>query len=163
MPERSLNTERFIATLMVMATLWSGCESALDEVDSAPPEAETSEVLGDTYTEGLEKRGDAELIRVALTTSTPTLKYAGAYTWLISISDDEGGAITGAEVVAVPTMPTHGHGTFPTMTLGDEVDPGRYQLVDMDLFMAGLWRIAIEVQWGEGAVDTVQYEFDLEG
>ena len=65
MPERSLNTERFIATLMVMATLWSGCESALDEVDSAPPEAETSEVLGDTYTEGLEKRGDAELIRVA--------------------------------------------------------------------------------------------------
>jgi hypothetical protein len=160
---KSSNILGVIAILMVTTTLCAGCDSASETLVQADPEPATTEALGDTYLDGLDKDGDAQLMRLELTTSSPEPKYTGNYTWTLSVFDVEENPIAGAEVIAEPTMPAHGHGTFPKVTLGDEVEPGRYELVDMDLFMPGLWRISVEVRWGSDSVDTSHFEFDLQG
>ena len=62
-------------------------------------------------------------------------------------------------------MPAHGHGTSPQFTDGVESTetPGTYSLSDMDLFMAGVWMIAIEMSTPEGVADEVVFHFMLEG
>ena len=134
-----------------------------DHGDQTGTPAAQESPLGDVYEVGLEKTGELGLVTATLTTSVPAPKYTGEYTWTVAIVDDEGSPITGAEVVAVPTMPSHGHGTYPATTLGVENEPGQYELLKMNLFMAGLWQVDIEITWGEELTDTVRFEFDLEG
>ncbi len=109
------------------------------------------------------ERGQKGLIEVELTESTPSLKYVGMYTWRMTLRDTEGALINNAELVAEPTMPTHGHGTFPPYTPGSFDGEGTYWLVDMDLFMPGTWHIDIEVTWDGDKSDSLTYIIDLEG
>ena len=159
---------RLALNLSVIAWALVGAQSCGDAVEhehsdqTSSPAAEES-ALGDVYEVGLEKSGVQGLVTATLTTSAPIPKYTGEYTWTVTIVDDEGSPITGAEVVAIPTMPSHGHGTFPANTLGVENEPGQYELLKMNLFMAGLWQVDIEITWGEELTDTVRFEFDLEG
>ena len=118
---------------------------------------------GDTYVVGLEKSGQAGLITVRLQESTPSPRDTGFYTWTIDIVDASGAPVTGATVQAEPTMPDHGHGTNPKYTDAVEGDPGTYQLTEMNLFMEGIWNVAIRITMTGGEEDQVEYNFFLEG
>jgi len=117
----------------------------------------------DEYYTGLEKTSDAGLFIVRLLESSPIPQDTDIYTWRILVVDAAGAPVLGSEVVAEPTMPAHGHGTFPPTTVAEEqVENGRYELKDMDLFMPGIWRVEIRIEAG-GVTDWVEYHFDLEG
>lgn len=117
----------------------------------------------DTYWVGLEKAGAEGNFTIRLMKSSPIPQDLTLYTWEIEVLDGAGEPVTGASVEAEPRMPAHGHGTFPPVTPATALDQaGRYQLLEMDLFMAGIWRVEIRVTHGE-LTDSVNYFFDLEG
>jgi hypothetical protein len=60
-------------------------------------------------------------------------------------------------------MPEHGHGTFPRTTDGvPNGQPGQFTLSDLDLFMAGTWKVELRIAAGDLS-DTVFYYFTLDG
>ena len=115
----------------------------------------------DTYVAGLAKVG--EIYTVSLIESQPIPKDTGLYTWVVELSDAGGDPVIGATIVAEPTMPDHGHGTFPPTTEAIALEtPGHYELTDMDLFMPGVWQVEIFIDVDDDS-DGVIYNFDLEG
>ena len=132
---------------------------------------EVAPSLGDAYAPGLQKEDNG--LTVALSLSTPEPKYVGKYTWTLTLSAPAFGEtppVPWADVIATPTMPAHGHGTFPLTTLASRVSEGVYELHEMDLFMAGLWQVDIAVTWEdphgryeEFQESQVTFEFDLDG
>ena len=154
--------------LVALLSLLLGCDSSTEPSGDGGtnqggdnPPAGSAPLDGvDTYVAGLEKPGD--MFTVRLVTSTPVPKDTGLYTWEVQVLDADMAPICDAEVVAEPTMPAHGHGTFPETTAGVPSDDCGYQFPDMDLFMPGVWQIEVRVTAG-GDEDTVFYNFDLEG
>jgi hypothetical protein len=81
----------------------------------------------------------------------------------MEVRDAQGQPISDATLEAEPFMPEHGHGTFPRVTEGVACgEPGQFTLSDLDLFMAGTWKIELRVSAGELS-DTVFYYFTLGG
>ena len=111
---------------------------------------------------GLAKDGVHGVLRVRLMESDPIPEYTDMYTWSLEVVDLDGQPITGATIIAEPRMLFHDHGTFPPFTEAVESPEGGYQLVDMDLFMPGVWHIMIRITTADGD-DEVAYDFDLEG
>ncbi|MBR56693.1 MAG: hypothetical protein CMH54_01400 [Myxococcales bacterium] len=154
--------------LVVIAVLLAcGGTDAPGEDVSGSPDGMTGHDMAshspvDTYVAGLEKSGVNGLVHVRLMESTPIPEYTDLYTWTVEVVDLDGEPITGATVVAEPRMPGHGHGTFPPFTDAVEIGGGSYQLVDMDLFMPGVWQVTIRITTADGD-DEVAYDFDLEG
>ena len=118
----------------------------------------------DEYVAGLEKESTNGQYKMQLKLSDPIPKYTDLYTWTVVLLDPDGNPVTDAEIVAEPTMPDHKHGTLPKYTSGVPQDePGEYQLVEMDLFMPGVWQIDIVISVGDAPEDQVLYWFELEG
>ena len=116
----------------------------------------------DVYIAGMEQVGADGVFRVALIESSPIPQDLTLYTWLIEVRDADGNPVEGAAVVAEPTMPDHGHGTFPITTPGVAAEGvGRFTLSDMDLFMAGVWRVELRVSVGD-LTDTIRFHFALD-
>jgi hypothetical protein len=116
----------------------------------------------DLYAAGMTKPTAEAHFQVALLQSDPIPRDLTLYTWLVEVRDAQGQALDGASVVAEPTMPDHGHGTFPRLTQGvGNGQTGQFVLADMDLFMAGTWRIELQISRGDVS-DTVQFHFDLD-
>jgi hypothetical protein len=116
----------------------------------------------DEYVAGLKKTGKLNLVTVSLIASIPIPQDTGFYTWTLEVLDVGGAVLSGLKVVAEPTMPSHGHGSFPPTTTAQDKGDGRYQLNEMDLFMPGIWQVEIRIE-ADGWTDTVYYNFDLEG
>ena len=117
---------------------------------------------GDEYLAGMEKVTTDGHFRVALIESTPIPQDLTLYTWTIEVRSADGQPLDGATVVAEPTMPDHGHGTFPITTPGVAADGvGRFTLTDMDLFMAGVWQVELRISVGELS-DTAFFHFVLD-
>ena len=124
----------------------------------------TSSEGPDTYVAGLEKTGTNGTFKVRLVESAPIPRDTGIYTWTLEVVDMGGNPITGAEVHAEPLMLAHGHGTQPKYTDGTVgAIPGQYILLEMDLFMPGVWHVIIRVENESGDTDELAYDFDLEG
>ncbi len=118
---------------------------------------------GDTYLAGMEKVSTNGHFKLALISSDPIPQDLTLYTWVVELRDAEGAPLGDATVIAEPTMPDHGHGTFPATTEGEAGDStGQFVLRDMDLFMAGTWQIELRIEQG-GNSDTVFFHFYLEG
>ena len=123
----------------------------------------------DTYVAGLEKSGAMGRVVLTLVESDPLPRDLTLYTWQLLLTDTEGNPIDGARIVAEPRMPDHGHGTHPQFTEATAVDgAGRYELADMNLFMAGVWQINIVVTLNGAddagaSEDQLNFRFDLEG
>jgi hypothetical protein len=121
-----------------------------------------SGLSADVYVAGMEQVGADGVFRVALIDSSPIPQDLTLYTWLIEVRDADGNPVEGAAVVAEPTMPDHGHGTFPITTPGVAAEGvGRFTLSDMDLFMAGVWRVELRVSAGD-LTDTIRFHFALD-
>ena len=132
------------------------------DAGSGPAVDAGSALQGDEYIAGMEKVSTDGHFRVALVESTPIPQDLTLYTWVLEVRDADGQPIDGASVVAEPTMPDHGHGTFPITTPGVAADGvGRFTLTDMDLFMAGVWQIELRITAGDVS-DTAFFHFVLD-
>jgi hypothetical protein len=120
-------------------------------------------LVGDDYSAGMEKTSQNGHFRLALMSSDPIPQDLTDYTWVMELRDAQGEAIDGATLVAEPFMPEHGHGTFPRTTDGvPNGQPGQFTLSDLDLFMAGTWKVELRIAAGDLS-DTVFYYFTLDG
>lgn len=174
---------------LCLGLLGAGCDGAAfnevgtqssDASDAPPSNApDTSPPVvvipdrGDAYTPGVAKEG-AYGLQVRLMESDPAPKYIGKYTWELELAVTYSGEtvpVSGIDLIATPTMPAHGHGTFPPTTAGARnLTTGGWTLVAMDLFMPGLWQIDLRVEWEdpfgrfEGLLTSeVTFEFALDG
>lgn len=74
---------------------------------------------------------------------TPATTKSGVNTFDLRITDRAGNPAQGGEVVVEPAMPQMGHAIAP-ITAGP-AEPGRYQVGDVELFMAGQWEITVSL------------------
>ena len=116
-------------------------EGTCHEVHSSDVDGGAASV--DTYRAGLEKIGEMGQVKLTLVESNPIPRDLTLYTWQLLLTDVDGNPIDGAQIVAEPRMPDHGHGTNPQFTEAMSVEgAGRYELVDLNLFMAGVFQNA---------------------
>ena len=140
----------------------AGEEPAVMDAGTAPDSGEDGSP--DTFVAGLERAGSEGVFSIRLSDSMPIPRDTGFYTWTIELIDEEGRPVSGATIQAEPTMPAHGHGTNPKYTDATETaEPGSYELLEMDLFMEGVWNVMIRVSTEDGRQDEIEYNFYLEG
>ena len=104
---------------------------------------------------------------VTLTDRAPNPSARGLNQWTIAVTDASGAPLIGANLVLATTMPDHGHSSPapsapPTDATGSASVPG------LNFFMAGVWRIQIDVYAGHAAsgaapTDSVAFLFCVEG
>lgn len=75
---------------------------------------------------------------------TPASTKSGVNSFDLRITDRSGNPAPGSDVVVVePAMPQMGHAIAP-ITAGP-VEPGRYEVRDVGLLMAGQWEITVSL------------------
>lgn len=96
----------------------------------------------------LERAGEQGQLVGRVLRITPELNYKGRYDWSVQLFDSKERPVSGASITVKPRMPGHGHGTSPvTVREGDEA--GVYELLNVNLYMAGLWQVPLAVTSGE--------------
>jgi hypothetical protein len=106
---------------------------------------------------GLESVGTSGLITAKLVAADPAPPERYLNDWTIEFLDEEGELVTDAEItMARPFMPKHGHdGTFaPTVT---ELEPGRFEITRLNLWMRGGWLIQVQVSSPEIGSDYIEF------
>lgn len=69
----------------------------------------------------------------------------GVNTWSISVADGAAAPVDGLEIIAMPYMPDHRHGTsINAVTTG--MGGGSYQITPLYLYMTGYWEITLNLQ-----------------
>ena len=80
---------------------------------------------------------------------------------MLSVTD-MGGAPLDATITVTPMMPDHGHGTPVEAVVTPSADtPGEYEISPINLFMAGLWEVTLDLDLSE-ASDSVVFAFCVE-
>lgn len=120
-----------------------------------------AETRDDDFAIGLSKSGSS--VRATFMSSDPAPPFKGDNTWVLSFSDLEGAPLTDLDMVVIPTMPDHGHGTPINAVVTALEQPGQYEITPVNLFMAGYWEIAIDVTLpGDGGQDSLVFGFCVE-
>jgi hypothetical protein len=102
---------------------------------------------------------DSGQLQIAVRTSPqPAVKGVNAVQYVVTDALT-GAPIDGLDVVAVPWMPAHGHGTTAKTTVEPQGD-GVYQITDVYLYMDGTWELRSSLTAGT-AVDGVSPTFDV--
>jgi hypothetical protein len=145
---------RYIPSLL-LACVASSCGGAdntsvaLDASDQASESgagcpADTPEFVAEP-TRGLLAVGQKALVqaRVVAASVVPPMRYEN--TWTIELTDAQGAPLAGAKIAdACAYMPVHGHGERARRVTG-LAEPGRFQLEDLNLKMAGPWEVQLAV------------------
>jgi hypothetical protein len=115
------------------------------------------------YREGVSARGTH--VTVALETAAPEPPGLGENVWQVRLTDENDDPFADATIAVSARMPDHRHSSpkRPQATPTDE--EGRSTLSDLDLFMAGVWSVQLEITPpGETTpVETVEFTFCVEG
>jgi YtkA-like len=104
---------------------------------------------------------------VTLRARAPNPSAKGLNQWTVTVTDSSGAPLPGARLVLATTMPDHGHSSAaPTAPATDET--GSASIPGLNFFMAGVWRIQIDVYpVGAGSdanpTDSVAFLFCVEG
>jgi len=116
----------------------------------------------DTYVAGLTAPGERGTLTFRIDSSEPAPPAKGGNTWELSVLDADGNPM-GGDLAVKLDMPDHGHGSQvePEVTY-DEVS-GRFSITPLYLFMAGVWRIELELSAEEKLVDRGTFYFCIEG
>jgi hypothetical protein len=118
------------------------------------------ETRDDTFAVGLSKSG--ALVRATFVSSDPAPPIKGDNTWVLDFTDLDGAPLSNLELVAVPMMPDHGHGTTINAVVTALDEPGRYQITPVNLFMTGYWETTIDVTLAGGEQDSLMFGFCVE-
>ncbi|HXK20094.1 MAG TPA: prealbumin-like fold domain-containing protein, partial [Polyangiaceae bacterium] len=102
---------------------------------------------------------------VTIEQSTPMPPAIGDNLWDIVVTGDDGASLAGATLRVVARMPDHGHNSPKTPTASTTDEAGKASISNLDLFMAGVWQIELEIT-AAGATspsDTAVFTFCVEG
>jgi hypothetical protein len=118
------------------------------------------ETRKDIYTAGLSKQGNALSVKLVESTPAPPAKLMNAMKF--QVLDGAGVPLDGATLTVVPFMPDHGHGTaaVPVVTAKGN---GTYEVSNIYLVMAGLWKITVSVQLPGAAPQEIPFQFCVDG
>lgn len=123
----------------------------------------------DVYASGLSKQASDLKLQLVDSAYTPSEKpvqpgqvQKGMNAITVEVVDANGAAIDGATVALNLWMPDHGHGSArpPVVT---PMGGGRYQIREVWLPMAGLWRFTIGVTANGGAAKSADFNFCIDG
>jgi hypothetical protein len=117
------------------------------------------ESRADTYAPGLEKAGGEGTVRIRLIQSEPAPPVKGDNRWTVDVVDMTGAPLDGLTIEVDPFMPDHQHGTPVKALVTPTGAPGRYQVTPVNLFMAGLWQITIDMKTATGLRDRAVFSF----
>jgi hypothetical protein len=165
---------RRTAASLVLFALGAGCSDS--KPHATPPANDGAGGLSgdvscatdervDTYTAGLRKEGESDVLSFAIVTSEPAPPAKGSNAFEVEVADSDGAAQAGDLRVSL-FMPDHGHGTSVTPVVTYDEDTGRFTLTPLYLFMAGVWRITFEFRADPDAkapLDRATFFFCIEG
>jgi len=150
--------------IQILVLMLAGCGADDDQpgADGGTAVNCQTDTRGDTYVANLAKTSFSGKVRATLMSSEPGPPARGNNTWKIQIATEGGDPISGAPITVTPFMPDHGHGTsvIPTITPGEN---GTYDVVPVNLFMPGVWRITISKITNAGPGDDVVFFFCIMG
>jgi hypothetical protein len=120
----------------------------------------------DHYTANLKKPGQKGLYTFQLSQSDPAPPAKGNNSFVVKIAGADGAAVTGDLRVAL-RMPDHMHGTSIKPVVTFDAATQSYTVTPLYLFMAGVWRIELDLYAGDPdagtPTDTAAFFFCIEG
>jgi hypothetical protein len=117
----------------------------------------------DTYVAGLTADGERGILTFRIDSSDPAPPAKGGNTWEVSVLDADGNPM-GERLGIQLDMPDHGHGSQVEPEVTYDADTGRFTIAPLYLFMAGVWRIELElVSDSDEVVDRATFHFCIEG
>jgi nitrogen fixation protein FixH len=121
-----LKSRTSLSVLMVAFTLVLGC--------------------GDSNPGGQQPTGETKLtLEVTVSPDPPTV---GQNTMTITVTDQDGKAVTGATITVDPQMPMHGHGSSEAAVVEDQ-GAGTYRAHPVTFQMPGSWEVTVKATSGE--------------
>jgi YtkA-like len=112
---------------------------------------------GETYTVGMAKSSTSGALTVELADALPAPPGYGPNRWVLRIKDASQNPILGADINIGLKMPEHADHMIPGTT-GTELAGGTYEVTDLNLIMAGLYNITVEVTQ-DGRSESVRFQF----
>ena len=140
------------AWLLLASLAQLGCGNKADASSSATA-GDGSDCGGDfdTFAPGMSTQASPGDITVELTRAEPSPPVVRRdNVWWLKLTDPDGSALTGAQIVASPYMPKHQHGSAEVVV--DEQGDGEYQLSPIELIMPGVWEIPLFITPAGGGV-----------
>jgi hypothetical protein len=169
----SRRSSQFVLSAAALAgvTLVACSSSSGSGAATTPPADDDSGVVitcendprGLQYASGMSVTSSSGNVKVALMAASPAPPEVQLNTWTLSVTDANGDAIPNAAPVMVPWMPDHGHGPSVQPTATPTGDGKTFTVSDIDLFMAGVWRLTISATPTAAIPDQVVYYFCIEG
>lgn len=119
------------------------------------------ETRDDEFAIGLSK--SSESATVSFVAADPAPPAIDDNTWTVQISDPDGQPLTDASITTVtPMMPDHGHGTPSVATVTATGNPAEFEISPVNMFMAGLWEVTLDIDLGGGTTEQVVFAFCVE-
>ena len=81
--------------------------------------------------------------------------------WILTVTDADGAAVDGANVLIDGDMPEHQHGLPTKPEVTESLGDGRYRVEGMKFSMPGFWQITVFVQAG-GRYDQATFDLTLD-
>ena len=140
------------SSLLLIIAL-GGCSA-----DTAEEPTKANPATVDTYHAGIEKVGEAGLVKLAIDSALPAPPAKADNEWVVSLRHVSGPALDNAQLNVVPFMPEHGHGSSkkPVVT---PLGAGRYRLAPVNFMMPGLWETTIQINLADKRKDKVVFRF----
>lgn len=145
---------RFGATAILAMLAVSACEVEPGTETPGDPSRDCGDGPLDELTASLSRTTTEGGYEVVIVSATPAPPDVGFNDWVVEVD--------GADDVGVrPWMPLHGHGS-PQAVYPGVLDDGQWRVTGMELTMAGLWELTVQVD-GDAGPDEALFRFCLEG
>ncbi len=152
-----------LVSISAVALLALACDPSSEESGSeetGEPSACAEETRAMSYGAGMEVMGEAGLAKIMLVDASPAPPIRDLNDWQLSLMDADGAPLEVMSIEVTPWMPDHGHGSpnpDTALLAGDET--GSYELVNLDLFMAGYWEVHFDIEIDAETSERVTYGF----
>jgi len=161
-PHRALDRTLLVTRALVLSlALVAGCSSEEGGTTSNSSAATGCAADGrkDVYAAGMSKPAGALTVKLVEAVPGPPIK--GMNVIRLDVRDAAGAPVDGATITVTPFMPDHAHGSA-RKTVVKPAGGGIYEVTDIWLAMAGLWRLTVTVQANGSTADAV-FQFCLDG
>ncbi len=147
------------ALLLLSALALFGCGNNGDTPRAATPDDGT-DCSGDfdKFEPGMTIEALPGMLTVELARADPSPPVVRSENvWWLKLSDADGTALSGAEVVASPYMPKHQHGSAEVVV--EEQGEGEYRLSPIELIMPGVWEVPLSITPAGGVASEAIFRF----
>jgi hypothetical protein len=141
-----------------LVALLLGSASCGEAVEPEPTNAPECSGEFDHFETGLTKQAAPQRLSIELAAAEPAPPAVRSdNAWRLRVTDEDGAAVTGAELFATPYMPKHQHGIAEVIV--SELGAGQYQLAPIELIMPGVWEIPVSVTPAGGETSEASFRF----